>query len=242
MTADTRLAEDMAAAYARAVPLAKCSTLGDPELIEQHRALIAWPARAAEWRKCSWGERFGREAPALPFYGAEPVGAAQMVPQATRDAAADITRDLRDRLADGRLRVLAFEEPRRLGDEPVLLPAELVAEATAVTWRTGKLEAGGMVFVECRVIQAEAVAEPEAQPVPVPPATRAGLVEVLAAAIAEESAWSGASTADLAALVTARDPRFRPHHGPARAGRWSAATLRQRIRETRVEAREAAAT
>ena len=159
------------------------------------------------------------------------------MPKATLAAAADLDRDVRARLGDGRLRAVAYQEPRRLGDDPVLLPAALVATAVAVNWRAGTLEAGGMVFLEARVLPAGVLddAEPEAEPVP--PATLGALVEALVELFAEDSAWRGAGTADLAELVAARDPRFRPHAGPARAGRWSERTLHQRIRECRVESR-----
>ena len=106
--------DGLPATYARAVPLGQCAALADPELIRQHEDLLAWPALIARWRELSWGERFGNEAPALPLYNGRSVGSPQMVPQATLDAAGDLDRDVRARLADDRLRILAFQEPRQL--------------------------------------------------------------------------------------------------------------------------------
>ena len=236
-------AEDMAAVYARALPLLfppqgrVSATLADPALIEQHRALVAWPALIAAWRKLSFGERFGHEAPSLPIYNGRSVGSPQMVPQATLDAAGDLDRDVRARMGDGRLRVLGYQAPRQLDGAPVLLPADLVVSATAINWGQGTIAAGGMTFLECRVIQAGALAAAEPEPEPEAPATLPALIKVLVALFHEDSAWSGASTSDLAALVAARDSRFRPHAGPAKHGRWGASTLRQRIKDVRAEAK-----
>ena len=157
-------AEGMAATYKQARPLGQCAELAGAELIRQHEDLSAWPALIARWKALSWGERFGREPPALPLYGSKPIGTPQAVPRATLDAAGDLDADVRARLGDGRLRVLGYQAPRQLGDDPILLPAALVATATAVTWRTGTLEAGGMTFVECRVIPAEALPGAELEP------------------------------------------------------------------------------
>ena len=133
-------------------------------LPRRRRGRKVHPATIARWKALSWGERFGREPPALPLYGSKPIGTPQAVPRATLDAAGDLDADVRARLGDGRLRVLGYQAPRQLGDDPILLPAALVATATAVTWRTGTLEAGGMTFGECRVIPAEALAVAEPEP------------------------------------------------------------------------------
>ena len=65
----------------------------------------------------------------------------------------------------------------------------------------------------------------------------ARLVEVLTALFTEDPAWAIAGDARLAEMVASRDPRFRPHHGPAKHGRWAASTLRQKIKECRAEAK-----
>ncbi len=162
-TVDAPDAAGVPAAYERALTLVECSALADPALLDQHRALNAFPALSAKWRELSWGERFGNEAPALPVYNGRSVGSPQMVPQATLDAAGDLDRDVRARLGDGRLRVIGYQAPRQLDAEPVLLPSVLVASAT-VNWRLGTLEAGGMLFHQARVLRAEDLAAVETVP------------------------------------------------------------------------------
>lgn len=248
----TATALELASAYELATPLHESWRLADPSRIAQHRDLLAWPEAIAKWRGLSWDERYGHEAPALPTYNGRSVGSPQMVQSATRAAAADISQDIRARLADGQLRVIAYQEPRRLDAEPVLLPTALVAAATA-NWRAGTIEAGGMTFLEARAIRASDLpaAAPEAPDLvcphvvdgpksALPPATMPAFLEAPAGLFVEDAAWTKAGTADLAKAVASRDKRFRPHHGPARAGRWSERTLHQRIREIAVEAREEA--
>ncbi len=71
----------------------------------------------------------------------------------------------------------------------------------------------------------------------IPPADLTRLCEVLVTMFVEDPAWEKAGNESLGYNVASRDPRFRHNHGAPRAGRWNKATLEQRIKEIRPEAK-----
>lgn len=160
------------------------------------------------------------------------------------------------------LAVLAMPYPPPPGDKPVRVPGEVVRRALdhvtvdlslpSDELETGNPRRGGLQFVMCRAILTVHVAGVALETLPeridvardrlrrdeIPPATQPRLCHVLAEVFVEDPAWEKAGDERLGCLVAARDPRFRHHHGPRKAGRWSKTTLAQRIKELRPEAKK----
>ncbi len=115
-TVDHEFATDLLTTYRAALPLSESCRLADPTLIEQYQALLGWPAKLAKWRAMSWDERYGKKPPTAPLYNGRGIGSDQFLERATRAAEGDLWRDARARLDDGRVALLAYQPPRRLGD------------------------------------------------------------------------------------------------------------------------------
>ena len=71
-----------------------------------------------------------------------------------------------------------------------------------------------------------------------PPATIDVLEDILADLFVEDQAWEKAGDDRLSDAVISRDRRFRHHYGPPKHGCWSEGYLKQRIKDTRAEAKK----
>ena len=154
--------------------------------------------------------------------------------KAVQEAEGAVAEALEELIASGQI-VFAGYRDGQLDGDPQVIPITLLGNRRP---RGSKFCVRGTVFHDVKLFPATALAAVEPEPeVEVPPATLARLVEVLAALFVEDGAWEKAGDRRLAELVIARDRRFEPHDGPAQRGRWSAGTLRQRIKEVRAEAK-----
>ena len=149
-------------------------------------------------------------------------------------AEAAIEAKIEELIVEGQI-VFAGFPAGQLEGGPVPIPLATLAGRRP---RGGRVSIRGVQFFDVKLFRAAdlPVAEPELE-VEVPPATPGRLAEVLAALFSEDRAWAIAGNRRLAELVIARDRRFEPRDGPAQRGRWSAGTLRQRIKEVRAEAK-----
>ena len=153
--------------------------------------------------------------------------------KALQEAEAAVLARLEALIAEGAVIYAGFPQGQ-LDGEPRVIPLEALGHRRP---RSARVTVHGLEFFRVRLFPAEALAAAEPEVEPVPPATLGALVEALVELFAEDSAWAIAGDARLAEMVAARDARFRPHHGPAKHGRWAASTLRQRIKECRAEAK-----
>lgn len=220
----TQIKIDVADAYERALPLAECWSLADPALVTQYQELRAWPEKSAQWKALSWDERFEKKPPGLPKGVAQPGD----VQRHTNAAEADVWRDAWARLDDGRLCILAFQEPRHLDHKPVQVPAALVKQSKVLSLRDGKIKTGAMIFVECKVLRREDL-EASAGPKPNYGEVAGGCDGIWA----EDRDWlgEGRTLSMIAAELVFRDGKFE---------RMAPATLEQYISRARKEARAAA--